>query len=135
MLRFLLAVLCAASLAAQTTPPDAQIEAQIRERLAKSVIGKDGFKVTVKGGVAYWEGSTAVAQHKGAATRMAKSAGARRVVNNIRVTGARAPGAPTVPRATPPPGGPAKPAPSPAKPTAEAEPMRRIQVRWIAVRR
>src|SRR5689334_2235195 len=68
-----------------TAPQDVQIEADIRARLAKSVIGKDGFTVRVQGGVAYWDGTTNVVQHKGAATRMAKSAGARKVVNNIKI--------------------------------------------------
>ena len=70
---------------ASTASQDAQIEAEIRTRLAKSVIGKDGFKVRVQGGVAYWDGTTDVVQHKGAATRMAKSAGAKKVVNNIQI--------------------------------------------------
>jgi hypothetical protein len=68
-----------------TAPQDVQIEAAIRTRLAKSVIGKDGLTVRVQGGVAYWDGTTNVVQHKGAATRMAKSAGAKKVVNNIKV--------------------------------------------------
>lgn len=68
-----------------TAPQDVQIEAEIRTRLAKSVIGKDGLTVRVQGGVAYWDGTTNVVQHKGAATRMAKSAGAKKVVNNIKV--------------------------------------------------
>ena len=66
-------------------PQDIQIEAAIRTRLAKSVIGKDGLTVRVQGGVAYWDGNTNVVQHKGAATRMAKSAGAKNVVNTIKV--------------------------------------------------
>ena len=49
------------------------------------MIGKDGLTVRVQGGVAYWDGTTNVVQHKGAATRMAKSAGAKKVVNNIKV--------------------------------------------------
>jgi len=61
------------------------MESDIRARLAKSVIGKDGLTVRVQGGVAYWDGTTNVVQHKGAATRMAKSAGAKKVVNNIKV--------------------------------------------------
>ena len=65
---------------------DKVIEATIRAKLDKSKIGKDGFKVHVQGGVATWEGSTGVLQHKGAATRMAKSAGAKAVVNNIKVS-------------------------------------------------
>jgi osmotically-inducible protein OsmY len=68
-----------------TAPQDVQIESEIRARLAKSVIGKDGFKVRVQGGVAYWDGTTSVVQHKGAATRMAKSAGAKKVINQIKV--------------------------------------------------
>jgi hypothetical protein len=67
---------------------DKAIEAEIQARLERSKIGKDGFKVRVQGGVATWEGSTDVLQHKGAATRMAKSAGAKLVVNNIRVSDA-----------------------------------------------
>ena len=65
---------------------DKQIEAAIKAKLAKSKIGKDGFAVRVQGGVAYWTGSTSVLQHKGAATRMAKTSGARLVVNNIQVS-------------------------------------------------
>lgn len=85
---------------AQTKPPppkptpsqgtssqeDKSIESAIRVKLAKSKIGKDGFTVRVQGGVAYWEGATVVVQHKGAATRMAKSSGAKRVVNNIKIS-------------------------------------------------
>jgi hypothetical protein len=65
---------------------DKAIESAIRLKLAKSKIGKDGFTVRVQGGVASWEGATGVVQHKGAATRMAKSAGAKRVVNNIQIS-------------------------------------------------
>lgn len=65
---------------------DAAIESAIKAKLAKSKIGKDGFKVHVQGGVAYWEGTTNVVQHKGSATRMAKSAGAKAVVNKIQVS-------------------------------------------------
>jgi hypothetical protein len=65
---------------------DSQIEAAINARLAKSKIAADHFKVRVQGGVAYWEGTTDVVQHKGAATRMAKSAGARSVVNRIQIS-------------------------------------------------
>jgi|SRR5665213_3312780 len=67
---------------------DRETESVIRAKLAKSKIGKDGFTVRVQGGVAYWDGSTNVVQHKGAATRMAKTAGAKKVVNNIKVSDA-----------------------------------------------
>ena len=66
---------------------DAEIEATIKGKLSKSKIGKDGFQVHVKDGVATWTGSTSVMQHKGAATRMAKTAGAIHVLNNIKVSG------------------------------------------------
>jgi hypothetical protein len=103
MLRFAIAMIALAaalggqtSTAAKKTPPaqgtnsqqDKQIEAAIRAKLEKSKIGKDGFKVHVQGGVATWEGTTTVLQHKGAATRMAKTAGAKAVVNHIKVSDA-----------------------------------------------
>ena len=65
---------------------DAEIESTIRAKLAKSKIGKDGMQVHVKGGVATWTGNTNVMQHKGAATRMARTAGATQVVNNIKIS-------------------------------------------------
>ena len=74
--------------AGTSSQEDKQIESAIRAKLAKSKIGKDGFTVRVQGGIAYWEGSTDVVQHKGSATRMAKTAGAKSVVNNIKVSDA-----------------------------------------------
>ncbi len=68
------------------TPSDAQIDATIRTKLAKSKIGKDGFRFRVQRGVVTWEGATNVVQHKGSATRMARSAGALQVVNNIQIS-------------------------------------------------
>ena len=65
---------------------DAQIDAAIRTKLAKSKIGKDGFRFHVSRGVVTWEGTTNVVQHKGSATRMAKTAGATQVINNIQVS-------------------------------------------------
>src|SRR5689334_15831589 len=72
--------------AGKPVAPDAQIEAAIRARFAKSKIGADGFKVHVQGGVATLEGRTDVVQHKGTATRMCKSAGAVAVNNRIQVS-------------------------------------------------
>ena len=69
-------------------PSDAQIDATIRTKLAKSKIGKDGFHFKVARGIVTWEGRTDVIQHKGSATRMAKSAGAAQVVNNIQISSA-----------------------------------------------
>lgn len=68
------------------TLPDSQIERTIKARLARSKIGRNGFQVKVQGGVATFEGRTNVIQHKGAATRMAKRAGAKAVVNNIVIS-------------------------------------------------
>jgi hypothetical protein len=64
---------------------DAQLEAAIRERFARSRVAEDGFTVRVQGGVAIIEGRTNVIQRKGAATRMAKSAGAKKVINKVEV--------------------------------------------------
>lgn len=81
----------AAATSRAATPSDAEIEATIRTKLAKSKIGKDGFKFHVSHGVVTWDGTTAVMQHKGSATRMAHAAGAVKVVNNIQVTGGAKP--------------------------------------------
>jgi hypothetical protein len=67
---------------------DAQIDASLRAKLAKSKIGKDGFRYHVQRGVVTWEGSTNVVQHKGAATRMAHASGAVAVVNHIQISAA-----------------------------------------------
>jgi len=64
---------------------DAQLEATIKTKLNKSKIGKDGFHFKVQRGVVTWEGTTNIGQHKGAATRMARSSGAVQVINNIKV--------------------------------------------------
>jgi hypothetical protein len=62
---------------------DRTLEASIRGRFAKSKINEDKFTVRVQGGVATIEGRTEVLQHKGVATRLAKAAGARQVVNRV----------------------------------------------------
>jgi hypothetical protein len=67
---------------------DAQIEAAIRLKLTKSKIGPEKFRFKVQGGVATIEGKTDVIQHKGAATRMAKTAGAVAVNNHIQISDA-----------------------------------------------
>lgn len=70
------------------TPSDAVIDATIRAKLAKSKIGKDGLHFKVSHGIVTWDGHTDVIQHKGSATRMARSAGAVQVVNNIQISAA-----------------------------------------------
>jgi DnaJ-class molecular chaperone len=67
---------------------DAQIEAAIRAKFAKSKIDEEKFQVHVQGGVATIEGRTDVIQHKGVATRMARTAGAAAVSNHIQVSDA-----------------------------------------------
>ncbi len=69
-------------------PPisDVELEKAIRARFAQSKSGLDKFTVRVQGGVATIEGKTEVVQRKGAATRMARTAGARQVVNKIEVS-------------------------------------------------
>lgn len=68
--------------------PDAEIERNLKERLGRSKISADKFTFRVQGGVVTWDGRTDVVQHKGAATRMAKAAGARAVVNRIQTSAA-----------------------------------------------
>lgn len=82
-------LLTSVSLPAAPAKSDAAIESNIRARLAKSKIAVNGFTVRVQNGTAVWTGTTDVIQHKGAATRMAKAAGATKVDNRITI-GARA---------------------------------------------
>ena len=70
----------------RTALSDAQIEKDIRERFAASKIATDKFEVHVQGGRATITGNTNVLQHKGTATRMARSAGATDVVNKVEPT-------------------------------------------------
>jgi hypothetical protein len=65
---------------------DAQLEAAIRAKFAKSKINEDKFTVRVQGGVATIDGKTDVLQHKGVATRMSKTAGAAAVNNRVQVS-------------------------------------------------
>jgi hypothetical protein len=65
---------------------DTQLETAIRARLASSKINVNHFQVHVKGGIATIEGNTDVIQHKGVATRLAKSSGAVAVNNLVRIS-------------------------------------------------
>ena len=69
----------------KSSTTDLELENAIRQRFAKSKSAGDKFTVRVQNGVATIEGKTAVVQRKGSATRMAKTAGARQVVNKIQV--------------------------------------------------
>jgi hypothetical protein len=65
--------------------PDAAIEKSLKARLMRSKLKQDGLTFVVKDGVVEWKGEVGVPQRKGTATRMAKAAGATRVVNGIVV--------------------------------------------------
>ena len=67
---------------------DADLKKVIEQRFARSAIAADKFKVDVNDGVAHITGKTEVIQHKGVATRLAKSMGARSVKNDIEVSAA-----------------------------------------------
>jgi hypothetical protein len=71
---------------AQAVSSDAVLEKAIAARFAKSKISVDHFEVHVQGGIATIEGRTDVIQRKGTATRLARTAGARDVVNRIQLS-------------------------------------------------
>jgi len=66
---------------------DQQLEAKIRTKFANSKSAST-FRVRVQGGVATIDGKTDVVQHKAAATRMAKTAGAVAVSNKVEISDA-----------------------------------------------
>ena len=65
---------------------DAEIERAIRGRFLESKISEDKFTVHVQSSIATITGHTDIIQHKGVATRLAKSSGALAVVNNIEIS-------------------------------------------------
>jgi hypothetical protein len=71
---------------AESRVSDADLEKAITAKFAASKISTDKFTAHVQRGVATLEGYTEVVQHKGTATRLAKSAGALAVVNNIGIS-------------------------------------------------
>lgn len=83
--------LCSAAPAPAKKPPavtksDAAIEQELKSRLSRSKLAASKFGFRVQSGVVTWTGKTDIIQHKGAATRMAKAAGARQVVNQIEIS-------------------------------------------------
>jgi len=70
------------------TSSDLTIQKAIQERFAKSKIAVNKFQVRVEGGIATIGGATDVIQHKGTATRLARNAGAKAVVNNVKISDA-----------------------------------------------
>ncbi len=75
-----------AKVAAAPRISDAELERKIRGRFAESKIDEDKFTVKVQSSIATLSGHTNVIQHKGVATRLAKSSGALAVVNNIEIS-------------------------------------------------
>lgn len=71
--------------ATQPKLSDQQLEAAIRTKFANSK-SSAAFTVRVQNGVANIDGKTDVIQHKAAATRMAKTAGAVAVNNRVQVS-------------------------------------------------
>lgn len=65
---------------------DKAIERDMRARMERSKLASEPVKFTVEDGVVTWEGTVSSPQRKGAATRMAHSAGAQKVNNRLRVT-------------------------------------------------
>ncbi|MBI4876724.1 MAG: BON domain-containing protein [Acidobacteria bacterium] len=103
MPRFSLVLLLLAAGAAAAPPPahkrtapgkntpapkmtDPELEKAIQARFARSKIAVNKFQVHVQGGVATIEGRTGVLQHKATATRLAKLAGARAVLNKVQAS-------------------------------------------------
>jgi hypothetical protein len=72
--------------AAPAVVSDVDLERAIRRRFARSKAAADHLQVHVVGGVATIEGQTDVIQRKGSATRMARAAGARQVINKIVIS-------------------------------------------------
>lgn len=65
---------------------DAELKKVVEERLARSAIAVDHFKVAVSDGVVILTGKTEIIQHKGVATRLARSVGAKEVRNEIEIS-------------------------------------------------
>jgi len=83
-------VMAAAEATAKAKPDirDNELRDAILARFAKSKSAVEHFQVHVQGRTATITGKTDVVQHKASATRMAKSAGAVQVINNIQVSAA-----------------------------------------------
>ena len=64
---------------------DQTIVQRIQKSFAHSKLRDEHFIVKLEGEAVILEGRTQVQQHKGTATRLAKSAGAKTVVNRIQI--------------------------------------------------
>lgn len=82
-----------------TVNEDTAITNKLKAKLSHSRLRSDPLQYKVLDGVVEWSGTVRIPQRKGAATRMAKSAGAKRVVNRIVVQSAASPSTPkSIPR-------------------------------------
>lgn len=72
----------------RTTPQwkDTELRKAVEARFARSAIAADHFKVEATDGVVHITGATDVMQHKGVATRLARSVGAKEVRNDVEVS-------------------------------------------------
>ena len=68
-----------------STVSDADLEKDIKARFARSKLASNNLQVAVRSGVATIDGQVHVIQHKGIATRMARTAGAKQVINRIKI--------------------------------------------------
>ncbi len=84
MLRILLLCFVVLSLSAASNE-DAAIASRLKAKMARSRLKSDGLNYRVQDGTVEWTGTVKIPQRKGAATRMAKAAGAKRVSNRIMV--------------------------------------------------
>lgn len=84
MLRLVWLLVWAVALSAGVAE-DAAIASRLKQKIARSSLKSDGLHYRVQDGVVEWSGSVLYSQRKGAATRIAKSSGAKRVVNRIVV--------------------------------------------------
>jgi hypothetical protein len=84
MLRLLLCLVVSISLWGASVE-DLRIASRLKSKMARSKLKTDGLQYRVEDGMVEWSGTVKIPQRKGAATRMAKSSGAKRVVNLIVV--------------------------------------------------
>jgi hypothetical protein len=64
---------------------DAAILAKLKAKMSRSTLRSEAVQYKVENGVVEWSGTVKIPQRKGAATRMAKTSGAKRVLNRIVV--------------------------------------------------
>lgn len=84
MLRILASFVLVLSMWA-ATGEDALIASKLKSKMARSKLRSDGLQYRVQDGTVEWSGTVKIPQRKGAATRMAKTSGAKRVLNRIVV--------------------------------------------------